>query len=53
MGKKRVERLMREAGLVARCVKVCRRMSKLKHFQQAGKNLLLDLSKPTRVVPPF
>ncbi len=47
IGRKRVERLMREAGLVARCVKVVRRTPKLKQFQQAGSNLLLDMTKPT------
>lgn len=47
VGKKRVERLMREAGLKARCVKVARRTPKLKQFQQAGANLLLEMSKPS------
>ena len=47
ISRKRVERLMREAGLVARCVKVCRYMPKLKHYQQAGRNLLLNMAKPT------
>jgi putative transposase len=47
IGRKRVERLMREAGLVARCVKVVRRMPGLKRFQKDGSNLLLDLSKPS------
>lgn len=46
VGKTRVERLMREAGLVARCVKVCRRMPKLKQFQKGGNNLLLDMAFP-------
>lgn len=49
LGKKRVERLMRHAGLVARCVKVCRRMPKLKNFKKAGTNLLLNMSKPTDI----
>lgn len=47
VGKKRVERLMREAGLVARCVKVVRRAPELKRFQQSGANLLLEMSKPS------
>lgn len=46
IGRKRVERLMKQAGLVARCVKVCRRMPKLKTFQKDGQNLLLDMVKP-------
>jgi len=47
VGRKRVERLMREAGLKARCVQVVRHTPKLKRFQQAGSNLLLELDKPT------
>jgi putative transposase len=46
IGRKRVERLMKSAGLVARCVKVCRRMPKLKNFQKDGENLLLEMSQP-------
>jgi transposase InsO family protein len=38
---------MKQAGLVARCVSVCRRMPKLKNFQKDGHNLLLDMTKPT------
>ncbi len=49
VGRKRVERLMKVAGLVARCVRVCRRMPKLKQFQKDGRNLLLDMSKPTAI----
>lgn len=47
VGRKRVERLMKASGLVARCVKVCRRVPKLKQFQQDGSNLLLGMTKPT------
>lgn len=47
IGRKRVERLMREAGLKARCTRVVRRTPKLKQFQQAGANVLLTLSQPT------
>lgn len=47
MGKKRVERLMRNAGLKARCVRVTRRTPALKRFQQAGENVLMTLGKPT------
>lgn len=47
IGRKRVERLMREAGLVARCFKVVRRTPNLKNFQHAGCNVLLDMAKPT------
>jgi transposase InsO family protein len=47
ISRKRVERLMREAGLVARCVKVVRHAPKLKQFQQAGSNLLLEMNEPT------
>lgn len=38
---------MREAGLKARCVRVTRRTPALKHFQQAGENVLQTLGKPT------
>lgn len=47
VGRKRVERLMKRAGLVARCVKVCRNMPTLKQFQKDGRNVLLDMMKPT------
>lgn len=45
--KKRVARLMREAGLKARVVRVTRRQPGLKRFQSKGKNLLLDLDAPS------
>lgn len=48
IGRKRVERLMRGAGLVARCMKVVRHTPKLKQFQRDGSNLLLAMSKPTQ-----
>ena len=47
ISRKRVERLMREGGLVARCVKVVRRTPRVKQFQQAGANILLAMAKPT------
>jgi len=47
VGRKRVERLMREAGLKGRVVRVTRRAPGLKRFKAKGKNLLLELSKPT------
>lgn len=47
IGKKRVERLMREAGLKARCVRVTRHTPALKHFREAGENILQQLGKPT------
>lgn len=49
VGKKRVARLMRAAGLVGRCARVCPRKPILKRFQRSGDNLLLELSKPTGV----
>jgi transposase InsO family protein len=49
VSKKRVARLMRTSGLVARCVRVCQQKIKLKRFQQSGKNLLLKLNQPTDV----
>lgn len=42
VARKRVERLMREAGLKARVTKVTRRMPGLKRFIAKGENLLLD-----------
>lgn len=47
IGKKRVERLMCEAGLKARCVRVTRRTPALKHFREAGENLLQHMGMPT------
>lgn len=47
VGKKRVERLMRGSGLVARCMKVVRRTPGLKRFQRDGSNLLLEMSMPS------
>lgn len=47
IGKKRVERLMKSAGLKARCYRVVRHAQKLKQFQQAGDNLLINRQAPT------
>ena len=49
VGKKRVARLMQEHGLVARVVKVTRRMPGLKRYNKAGENLRLDLDPPTGI----
>jgi len=47
VGRKRVERLMREAGLRARVVRVTRRQPGLKRFKAKGDNLRLDMEAPT------
>lgn len=47
VGRKRVERLMREAGLKGRVVKVTRRQPGLRRFKAYGDNLLMQLDKPT------
>lgn len=49
VGKKRVERLMREAKLKARVVRVTRRQPGLKRFKSEGENLMLSLSAPTGI----
>ncbi len=49
IGRKRVERLMREAGLRGRVVRVTRRQPGLKRFKAQGKNLLRTLAEPTGV----
>lgn len=46
---KRVERLMREAGLKGRVVRVTRCQPGLKRFQARGENLLRKLAKPTDI----
>ena len=43
VSKKRVARLMREAGLVGRVTQVTRRQPGLKRFKAAGENLLLGI----------
>lgn len=48
VGRKRVERLMRESNLVARCMLVVRRTPELKRFQRSGENLLQRMSMPTQ-----
>lgn len=47
VSRKRVERLMKEAGLKGRVVRVTRRQPGLKRFQAKGENLLLKLDAPT------
>jgi transposase InsO family protein len=49
IGKKRVERLMRELGLVGRVVLVTRRAPGLKRFLAEGENLRLGKEGPTGV----
>jgi transposase InsO family protein len=49
VGRKRVERLMKEAGLKGRVVRVTRRQPGLRRFQAKGENLLGKMSKPTAI----
>ena len=49
IGEKRVARLMRELGLVARVVKVTRRMPGLKRYHKTGENLRLNKEGPTGI----
>ena len=49
VGRKRVERLMKEAGLKGRIVRVTRRQPGLKRFKAQGENLLRKLEKPTSI----
>lgn len=49
VGEKRVARLMRKTGLIARCMKIVKRTPNLKAFQRSGENLLLDSAMPTGV----
>jgi len=49
VGKKRVERLMKEAGLKGRVARVTRRQPGLKRFKAKGENLILAMEKPTGV----
>lgn len=49
VGRKRVERLMREAGLQGRVVRVTRRQPGLKRFKAKGVNLLKTLEAPTGI----
>jgi putative transposase len=49
VSRKRVERLMREAGLRARVVRVTRRQPGLKRFKAKGENLWQTMDKPTRI----
>ena len=46
VARKRVERLMREAGLVGRVTQVTRRAPGLRRFKAAGENLLLEMAAP-------
>lgn len=49
VSRKRIERLMRAAGLRGRVVRVTRRQPGLKRFKAKGENLLLTLAAPTRI----
>ena len=49
IGRKRVERLMREMGLSGRVVKVTRRAPGLKRFLASGENLRLCMADPTGI----
>lgn len=49
IGENRVARLMKEAGLQGRVVRVTRRMPGLKRFKAKGENILLDMAKPTGI----
>lgn len=49
VGRKRVERLMRDAGLKGRVVRVTRRQPGLKRFKAKGVNLLKKLGAPTKI----
>lgn len=49
IGRKRVERLMREAGLRGRMVRVTRRQPGLKRFKSKGENLRLQMEAPTAI----
>jgi transposase InsO family protein len=49
VGRKRIERLMREAGLKGRVVRVTRRAPGSKRFNARGENLLRKMSKPTSI----
>ena len=49
IGRKRVERLMREVGLRARVVKHYRRLAGLHRFFNSIENLRLDSEKPTSI----
>lgn len=49
IGRKRVERLMRELGLVGRVVTVTRRAPGLKRFLASGENLRFGMDEPTEV----
>ena len=49
VSKKRVERLMRESGLVGRVTLVTRRQPGLKRFKSAGENLLLEMAATDQI----
>lgn len=49
VGRKRVERIMREAGLKARSVRIYRRLGGLHWFFQSIENKRIDLPKPSGV----
>lgn len=49
VSRKRVERLMREAGMKGRVVRVTRRAPGCKKFHSKGENLLLAMDTPTKI----
>lgn len=49
VGEKRVERLMREAGLVGKAAIGLKKKPGLRRFRSSGENLLKDLAAPTSI----
>ncbi len=49
VSRKRIERLMREAGMKGRVARVTRRAPGCKRFHSRGSNLLLDMERPTQI----
>jgi len=49
ISRKRVERLMKEAGLQGRVMHVIRRQGRLREFMAQGENLLMQMDHPTGI----
>jgi len=49
VGRKRVERLMKEAGLRGRVVRVTHRQPNMRRFTEAGENIMRTLDPPTEI----
>jgi len=49
VSRKRVERLMKEAGMKGRVVRVTRRAPGCKRFHRKGENILLEMDKPASI----